>query len=81
MKRIAIDPRNRTARIQPGVSTRELEEAAAPHDLGPLVDHRGLVVPANLIAAQVAFWFSALPFQWRWRCEVRVGSRERATGP
>lgn len=53
MKRIAIDPRNRTARIQPGVSTRELEEAAAPHDLGPLVDHRGLVVPANLIAAQV----------------------------
>ena len=52
MKRIVIDPRERTARIQPGVSTRELEDAAAPHDLGPLLDHRGLVA-ANLIAAQV----------------------------
>ena len=55
MKRIVIDPRNRTARIQPGVSTRELEDAAAPHGLAPLVDHRGAVVAANLIAAQVVF--------------------------
>ena len=53
MKRIVVDPRNRTARIQPGVGTRELEDAAAPHDLGPLVDHRGSVVAANLIAAQI----------------------------
>src|SRR3954452_7062256 len=53
MKRIVVDPRNRTARVQPGVSTPELEDAAAPHDLAPLVDHRGTVVPANLIAAQV----------------------------
>src|SRR5436309_9292248 len=52
MKRIVIDPRERTARIQPGVSTRELEDAAAPHDLAPLLDHRG-VVAANLLAAQV----------------------------
>src|SRR4051812_16254795 len=53
MKRIVIDPRRRTARIQPGVSTREIEAAAAPYDLAPLVDHRGAVVPANLLAAQV----------------------------
>src|SRR4051794_1925939 len=53
MKRIVVDPRNRTARIQPGVSTTELADATAPHDLGPLVDHRGSVVAANLIAAQV----------------------------
>jgi FAD/FMN-containing dehydrogenase len=53
MKRIVIDPRGRTARIQPGVSTAELEDAAAPHDLAPLVDHRGSVVAANLIAAKV----------------------------
>jgi hypothetical protein len=24
-----------------------------------------------LVAAQLAFWFSAVPFQWRWRCAVR----------
>jgi FAD/FMN-containing dehydrogenase len=53
MKRIVIDPRLRTARMQPGVSTRELEDAAAPHDLAPLVDHRGSVVAADLLAAQV----------------------------
>jgi FAD/FMN-containing dehydrogenase len=53
MKRIVIDPRARTARVQPGVSTREIEEAAGPYDLAPLVDHRGSVVAANLIAAQV----------------------------
>ena len=52
LKRIVIDPRNRTARVQPGISTRELEDAAAPYDLAPLLDHRGLV-EANLIAAQV----------------------------
>jgi FAD/FMN-containing dehydrogenase len=52
MKRIVIDPRERTARVQPGVSTRDLEDAASPYDLAPLVDHRGLV-GANLLAAQV----------------------------
>jgi FAD/FMN-containing dehydrogenase len=53
MKRIVIDPRNRTARIQPGVSTRDLEDVAGAHDLAPLVDHRGSVVAADLLAAQV----------------------------
>jgi FAD/FMN-containing dehydrogenase len=53
MKRIVVDPRERTARIQPGVSTQEIADAAAPHDLAPLVDHRGAVVAANLLAAQV----------------------------
>ena len=53
MNRIVIDPRERTGRIQPGVSTAALEDAAAPHDLAPLVDHRGSVVAADLIAAQV----------------------------
>jgi FAD/FMN-containing dehydrogenase len=53
MNRIVIDPLLRTARIQPGVSTRELEDAAAPHDLAPLVDHRGSVVAADLLAAQL----------------------------
>ena len=53
MKRIVIDPRERTARIQPGVSTHEIAEAAAPHDLAPLVDYRGAVVSANLLAAQI----------------------------
>jgi len=53
MKRIVVDPRERTARIQPGVSTQEIADAAAPHDLAPLVDHRGAAVAANLLAAQV----------------------------
>ena len=26
-----------------------------------------------LVAAQVAFWFNSVPFQWRWKCEVRDG--------
>ena len=52
MKRIVINPRERTARVQPGVSTAELEAAASTWDLAPLVDRRGLVA-ANLIAAQV----------------------------
>ncbi len=33
-----------------------------------------------LIAAAVAFWFSALPFQWRWRCEVKDEFRLRTDG-
>jgi FAD/FMN-containing dehydrogenase len=53
MKRIVIDPKARTARIQPGVSTAALEETAGAHDLAPLVDHRGHVVAADLLAAQV----------------------------
>jgi FAD/FMN-containing dehydrogenase len=53
MRRIVVDPRERTARIQPGVGTREIADAAAPHDLAPLVDHRGTVAAANLLAAQV----------------------------
>jgi FAD/FMN-containing dehydrogenase len=52
MKRIVIDPRERTARIQPGVGAAQLTEAAAVWNLAPLTDHRGLVA-ANLIAAQV----------------------------
>src|ERR1700759_2196582 len=53
MKRIVFDRRERTVRIQPGVGTKEIADAAAPHDLAPLVDHRGAVVAANLLAAQV----------------------------
>ena len=53
MKRIVVDPRGRTARIQPGVSSQEIADAAAPYDLSPLVDHRGVVAAANLLAAQV----------------------------
>ena len=52
MRRIVIDPVDRTARVQPGVSTAELEAVAAAWRLAPLTDHRGLA-PANLIAAQV----------------------------
>jgi FAD/FMN-containing dehydrogenase len=52
LKRIVIDPRERTARVQVAVSTAELTEAAAGWGLAPLTDHRGLVL-ANLIAAQV----------------------------
>jgi FAD/FMN-containing dehydrogenase len=52
LKRIVIDPRERTARVQVGVSTAEVADAAATWGLAPLTDHRGLVA-ANLIAAQV----------------------------
>ena len=52
MKRVVIDPRERTARVQPGVTTAELERAAAQFGLAPLVDRRTLVL-ANLIAATV----------------------------
>ena len=52
LKRIVIDPRERTARVQVGVTTAELADAAATWGLAPLTDHRGLVL-ANLIGAQV----------------------------
>jgi FAD/FMN-containing dehydrogenase len=52
LKRVVIDPRERTARVQVAVTTAELTKAAAMWGLAPLADHRGLE-PANLIAAQV----------------------------
>jgi FAD/FMN-containing dehydrogenase len=52
MKRIVIDPAERTARVQPGVTPAELEHAAFHWGLAPLSDRHGLVL-ANLIAAQV----------------------------
>ena len=52
MKRIMIDPRERTARVQPGVTPAELEQAAFYWGLAPLVD-RGDLVLANLLAARV----------------------------
>jgi FAD/FMN-containing dehydrogenase len=52
MKRIVIDPVARTARVQPGVTTAELEQAAFRWGLAPLVDGNGFVL-ANLIAAHV----------------------------
>jgi FAD/FMN-containing dehydrogenase len=52
MKRIVIDPRARTARLQPGVTTAELEQASFRWGLAPLVDRHGFVL-ADLIAAHV----------------------------
>lgn len=52
MKRIVIDPGERTARVQPGVTAAELERAAFYWGLAPLVD-RGGFVPADLVAAHV----------------------------
>lgn len=52
MKRIAIDPVARTARLQPGVTVAELEQAAFAWGLAPLADTTGLVL-ANLIGAHV----------------------------
>jgi FAD/FMN-containing dehydrogenase len=52
MKRIVIDPTERTARVQPGVTPAELARAAFSWGLAPLADRHGLV-PANLIAAHV----------------------------
>jgi FAD/FMN-containing dehydrogenase len=52
MKRIVIDPREKTARVQPGVTPAELEQAAAYWGLAPLVDRSGFVL-ANLLAAHV----------------------------
>ncbi len=52
LTRIIVDPRERTARVQPAVGAAEVADAAAIWGLAPLTDHRGLVA-ANLIAAQV----------------------------
>jgi FAD/FMN-containing dehydrogenase len=52
MKRIQIDPAERTARVQPGVTPAELEQAALHWGLAPLADRDG-IVPANLLAARV----------------------------
>lgn len=52
MKRIVIDPLTRSARVQPGTTSAELEQAAFRWGLAPLLDTDGLV-PANLIAAHV----------------------------
>ena len=52
MKRIVIDPGERTARVQPGATAAELEQAAFYWGLAPLVD-RGDLVLANLLAARV----------------------------
>jgi FAD/FMN-containing dehydrogenase len=52
LRRIVVDPRERTARVQPNTNVAELTEAAAVWSLAPLTDRRGLVA-ANLIAAQV----------------------------
>jgi FAD/FMN-containing dehydrogenase len=52
MKRILIDPAERTGRVQPGVTPAELEQAALHWGLAPLADRNGLVL-ANLLAAQV----------------------------
>jgi FAD/FMN-containing dehydrogenase len=52
MKRILVDPRARTARVQPGVTPSELEQAAAHWGLAPLLDRSGFV-QATLLAAHV----------------------------
>jgi FAD/FMN-containing dehydrogenase len=52
MKRIVVDPVECSARVQPGVTAAEVEQAAFRWGLAPLVDRHGLV-PANLIAAHV----------------------------
>lgn len=53
LKRIVVDPRARTARVQPGVGVAELRAAAAAWGLAPLVDHRRGLVAADLLAARV----------------------------
>jgi FAD/FMN-containing dehydrogenase len=52
MKRIVIDPNERTARVQPGVTPAELQQAAFHWGLAPLVDRSGFVL-ADLLAAHV----------------------------
>lgn len=52
MKRIVIDPSGPTARVQPGVTPAELEDAAGYWRLAPLVDRSGFVL-ADLLAARV----------------------------
>jgi FAD/FMN-containing dehydrogenase len=52
MRRIVVDPAARTARVQPGATPAELEQAALSWGLAPLVDRSGFVL-ANLLAARV----------------------------
>jgi FAD/FMN-containing dehydrogenase len=52
MKRVVVDPREKTARVQPGATPAELDRAAAYWGLAPLVDRSGFVL-ANLLAARV----------------------------
>ena len=52
MRRIVIDPGERTVRVQPGVAVSAVREAAAYWALVPLVD-RGRLAPENLLAARV----------------------------
>ena len=52
MKRIVIDPRERTARVQPGVTPDELRQAAFYWGLTQLLDPDGMVLE-NLLAAHV----------------------------
>jgi FAD/FMN-containing dehydrogenase len=52
MKRIVVDPNEKTARVQPGVAPAELEQAAFHWGLAPLVDRSGFVL-ADLLAAHV----------------------------
>lgn len=52
MKRIVIDSAAKTARVQPGVTSAELEQVAFYWGLAPLVDRSGFVL-ANLVAAHV----------------------------
>lgn len=53
LKRIVIDPRARTARVQVGATAAALVAETETWGLAPLVDHRGGLVEANLLAAQV----------------------------
>jgi hypothetical protein len=52
MKRIVVDPRARTVRVQAGATVAEVESAAAAHGLAPRVE-RGRIASADLVAAQV----------------------------
>ena len=52
MKRIVVDPTERTARVQPGVTAAELAQAVFIWGLAPLVDRNAFVLD-NLIAAHV----------------------------
>ena len=52
MKRIVIDPRERTARVQPGVTPDELRQAVFYWGLTQLLDPDGMVLE-NLLAAHV----------------------------
>jgi len=52
MKRIVIDPRARTARVQPGVTPAEVESAASTHGLELRAD-RGRFAFGDLVEAQI----------------------------